>query len=129
MIETNDDWLGRFLEHNENNEQEALHMLWETCAWRQKFGVNGKPLTERGQILLFQLERYLTIFYRYCLIADITEESVKRNYLEDGLCFIYGKDKDDKTMFVIRCKLHTKGSKDFSELQKLVVYWFERLER
>ena len=100
VIETNDHWLGRFLEHNENNEQEALHMLWETCAWRQKFGVN-----------------------------DITEESVKRNYLEDGLCFIYGKDRDDKTMFVIRCKLHTKGSKDFSELQKLVVYWFERLER
>lgn len=54
---------------------------------------------------------------------------MKKEHLESGLCFIYGKDKDDKAMFVIRSKLHTKGSNDFAQLQRLVVYWFERLER
>lgn len=63
------------------------------------------------------------------IITEITEDTVKRNYLEAGLCFIYGKDRDGKAMFVIKCKLYTKGGKDFEELQKLVVYWFERLER
>ncbi|XP_017788200.1 PREDICTED: motile sperm domain-containing protein 2-like [Habropoda laboriosa] len=99
-IKENNSWLKRFLEHNENNVQESLNMLWETCIWRSKFGTN-----------------------------EITEEIVNKDYLENGLCFIYGKDKDGKTMFVIRCKMHTKGSKDFTQLQKLVVYWFERLER
>lgn len=99
-VEENNTWLKRFLEHNEYNVQEALNMLWETCVWRSKFGAN-----------------------------EITEENVKREYLESGLCFMYGKDKDGKTMFVIRSKLHTRGSKDFDQLQKLVMYWFERLER
>ncbi|XP_048263648.1 motile sperm domain-containing protein 2-like isoform X2 [Bombus affinis] len=80
--------------------QDSLNMLWETCSWRSRFGTN-----------------------------EITEENVMKEYLNNGLCFIHGKDKDGKTMFVIKCKLHTKGSKDFSQLQKLVVYWFERLER
>lgn len=99
-IKENNNWLKRFLEHTENNVQEALTMLWDTCTWRRKFGAN-----------------------------EITEDTVKRNYLEAGLCFIYGKDRDGKAMFVIKCKLYTKGGKDFEELQKLVVYWFERLER
>ncbi|XP_033352538.1 motile sperm domain-containing protein 2-like isoform X1 [Bombus vosnesenskii] len=96
----NNNWLKRFLEHNENNMQDSLNMLWETCSWRSKFGTN-----------------------------EITEDNVMKEYLNNGLCFIHGKDKDGKTMFVIKCKLHTKGSKDFTQLQKLVVYWFERLER
>lgn len=61
--------------------------------------------------------------------TEITEENVRKDYLDIGLCFIHGKDKDGKTMFVIKCSLHTKGSKEFNQLQKLVVYWFERLER
>lgn len=99
-VKENNNWLKRFLEHNENNIQESYNMLWDTCTWRSKFGAN-----------------------------EITEDNVKKEYLDAGLCFIHGKDKDGKTMFVIRCKLHTRGSKDFNELQRLVVYWFERLER
>ena len=30
---------------------------------------------------------------------------------------------------LLKCKLHTKGSKDFNELKRAIVYWFERLER
>ncbi|XP_076286455.1 motile sperm domain-containing protein 2 [Lasioglossum baleicum] len=93
-------WLKRFLEHNDYNVDEALNMLWETCIWRKKFGAN-----------------------------EITEDVVRKEYLEDGLCFIHGKDRDDKTIFVIKCKLYTKKGKDYEELKKVVVYWFERLER
>ncbi|XP_033328315.1 motile sperm domain-containing protein 2 [Megalopta genalis] len=93
-------WLKRFLEHNDCNVDEALNMLWQTCIWRKTFGAN-----------------------------ELTEDVVKREYLEDGLCFIHGHDRDGKTMFVIRCKLYTKKGKDYEELQKVVVYWFERLER
>ncbi|KAL7299847.1 hypothetical protein TKK_0007181 [Trichogramma kaykai] len=95
-----DDWLKRFLDHHENNVTEALKMLWDTCEWRRDFGTN-----------------------------DITENNVRRDYLEDGVCFGYGKDIDGKKLFVIKSKLHTKGSRDFNELQRCIVYWFERLER
>ncbi|EGI62159.1 PREDICTED: motile sperm domain-containing protein 2-like [Acromyrmex echinatior] len=99
-IKNNDDWLKRFLEHHEFNEQDAFNMLWETCTWRRKFGTN-----------------------------DITEDNVRRDYLEDGVIFSYSKDKDGKKLFVIKSKLHVKGVKDFAELQRCIVYWFERLER
>lgn len=99
-IKDTDDWLNRFLEHNDCNVQESLSMLWESCSWRRKFGTN-----------------------------DIAEDNVRRDYLEDGSCFSYGKDKDGKRLFVIKSKLHVKGAKDFHELQRCIVYWFERLER
>lgn len=54
---------------------------------------------------------------------------MKREYLEEGSCFGYGKDKDGKKLLVIKLKLHVKGVKDFAELQRCIVYWFERLER
>lgn len=63
------------------------------------------------------------------LIADITEETVKREYLEDGVIFGYGRDKDGMTLLVVRSKLHIKGTKDFVDLQRCIIYWFERLQR
>ncbi|XP_043248458.1 motile sperm domain-containing protein 2-like [Colletes gigas] len=99
-VKENNVWLRRFLEHTECNVQDALNMLWETCTWRKGFNVN-----------------------------EITEHNVKRDYLEDGFCFVHGRDRDGKIMFVIRSKLHAKGSKDLNELRKVIVYWFERIER
>lgn len=52
-IKDNNHWLQRFLEHNENNVQEALNMLWETCCWRSKFGTNGMGYTEFISFYLF----------------------------------------------------------------------------
>ncbi|XP_024936528.1 motile sperm domain-containing protein 2 isoform X2 [Cephus cinctus] len=95
-----DDWLKRFLEHNDLNVQESLSMLWESCDWRKKFGCN-----------------------------DITEHTVRRDYLEEGIFFSHNKDKDGKFLFIVKSKLHVKGAKDFKELQRCIVYWFERLER
>lgn len=54
---------------------------------------------------------------------------MKREYLEEGSCYGYGKDKDGKKLLVIKLKLHVKGVKDFAELQRCIIYWFERLER
>ncbi|XP_043286137.1 motile sperm domain-containing protein 2-like [Venturia canescens] len=99
-IKSQDDWLKRYLEHNEYNIQESLNMLWMSTEWRKKVGAN-----------------------------DITEDNVKREYLEDGVFFGYGKDKDGKTLFIIKSKLHTKGGRDFGELQRCIIYWFERLQR
>ncbi|KAK0081503.1 hypothetical protein PV325_012053 [Microctonus aethiopoides] len=99
-IKMQDDWLRRFLEHTAYNVQEALTMMWTTCEWRKKVGAN-----------------------------DINEDNVNREYLEDGVCFAYGKDKDGKNMFVIKSKLHIKGARDFGELQRCIIYWFERLQR
>lgn len=99
-IKLSDSWLKRFLEHHEFNEQEAFNMLWETCTWRSNFGTN-----------------------------DISEDNVKLEYLKEGICFSHGKDKDGKALFIIKSKLHYKGVKDFPELQRCIVYWFERLER
>lgn len=99
-IKTRDDWLKRFIEHNEGNVQESLSMLWSTCEWRQKVNAN-----------------------------ELNEDNVNRDYLESGVCYSYGKDKDGKTLFIIKSKLHTKNARDFKELQKCIIYWFERLER
>ncbi|KAH0535199.1 motile sperm domain-containing protein 2-like [Cotesia glomerata] len=99
-VKTRDDWLRRFIEHSEFKVDDALNMLWNSCEWRQKVGAN-----------------------------DINEENVRREYLEDGVFFGYGKDKDGKTLFVIRSKLHVRGARDFEELQRCVIYWLERLER
>lgn len=50
-------------------------------------------------------------------------------YLLDGSVFSHGKDVDGCTLLVFKCKKHVKGQRDFEELKKCVVYWFERLER
>lgn len=99
-IKSGDDWLKRFLEHNDLNIQESLNMLWDACEWRKKFDAN-----------------------------NITEHNVRKEYLEEGIFFGYGKDKDGKTLFIFKSRLHVKGTRDFGELQKCVIYWFERLER
>lgn len=41
-VKTDDNYLNRFLLHHDNNLDSAFKMLWETCEWRKKFGVNGK---------------------------------------------------------------------------------------
>lgn len=55
--------------------------------------------------------------------------TVRVDYLEDGIMFPHGVDNDGKLMFIIRCKLHYKNSKDPEECKKCAVYWFERMER
>ncbi|KAK3915935.1 Motile sperm domain-containing protein 2 [Frankliniella fusca] len=99
-IQGGDDWLRRFLLHNDNDIKETLNMMWETVKWRKAFGTN-----------------------------DINEQNVKLEYLEDGSMFSHSRDIDGKSLFILKCKKHIKGQRDMDELKRCLVYWFERLER
>ncbi|XP_050424517.1 motile sperm domain-containing protein 2-like isoform X2 [Adelges cooleyi] len=77
-------------------------MLWNVCEWRKSFGVNE--------------------------LSD-SNGTVRVDYLKEGIMYPHGFDKDGKLMFIIRCKLHYKNSKDFEDCKKCAVYWFERMER
>ncbi|XP_063244503.1 motile sperm domain-containing protein 2-like isoform X2 [Bacillus rossius redtenbacheri] len=95
-----DDWLRRFLMHHECNVNEALQMLWECVEWRKKFGTN-----------------------------EITENNIRMDYVNEGSLFVHNRDKDGSNLLIFKSKKHVKGQKDMDELKRVVVYWFERLER
>ncbi|KRT86352.1 CRAL-TRIO domain containing protein, partial [Oryctes borbonicus] len=97
---TNDFWLKRFLAHHDLNMQLALGMMLETVEWRKEANVN-----------------------------DINETNVRMDYLVDGGVFSRCRDKDGHKLIILNCKKHTKGSKNFDELKRCFIYWFERLER
>jgi len=67
----------------------------------------------------------------FILILEMSESNgtVRIDYLEEGIMYPHGMDIDGKLMFIIRCKLHFKASKDSEECKKCAVYWFERMER
>uniref|UniRef100_A0A146MDY3 Motile sperm domain-containing protein 2 n=1 Tax=Lygus hesperus TaxID=30085 RepID=A0A146MDY3_LYGHE len=97
---SDDNWLKRFLVHHDLDKKEALNMLLDTCEWRKATKVN-----------------------------ELNENTINREYLASGGIFIHSKDKDGKPLFVLKCAKHIKGQKDFEELKKCVIYWFERAER
>lgn len=99
-IKSNDDWLRRFLLHNDGDIKDSLNMAWDTCKWRKTFGTN-----------------------------DISEQNVRVDYLEDGSMFSHSQDIDGKSLLILKCKKHVKGQRDLEELKRCLVYWFERLER
>ncbi|XP_059477640.1 motile sperm domain-containing protein 2-like [Neocloeon triangulifer] len=100
-ITNNDDWLRRFLKHQDLDVKDSLKMLWETCEWRKNYGTN-----------------------------DIKIEMFSHApFQEEGGLFGHNKDKDGKPMLIFRVKTHTKGQHNMDDLKKYTVYWFERLER
>ncbi|KAL1130852.1 hypothetical protein AAG570_012093 [Ranatra chinensis] len=99
-VNNTNDWLRRFLIHHDLDIKDALSMLWDTCEWRKTNKVN-----------------------------EINEQNVNIEYLSEGSLFVHGRDKDGKSLFIFKCKKHVKGQKDFEELKKCVIYWFERVER
>ncbi|KAL1517251.1 hypothetical protein ABEB36_001038 [Hypothenemus hampei] len=93
-------WLQRFLAHHEHNIPLALKMMWVSLNWRKEFGVN-----------------------------DITEQTIKMDLIVKGAFFPCGKDKDGKTLLIIKSKMHTKGAAEGDDLKRCIVYWLERTER
>ncbi|CAH1976983.1 unnamed protein product [Acanthoscelides obtectus] len=41
-VKTSDDWLRRFIMHQEYDTQRALEMLWNSVKWRKENDANGK---------------------------------------------------------------------------------------
>ncbi|CAH1105355.1 unnamed protein product [Psylliodes chrysocephalus] len=99
-IKTNDEWLRRFLLHQEGNKENALNMMWTAVTWRKEQNVN-----------------------------EINENTVKMDVLCSGGFFIHGADIDDCKLLVFKCNKHTKGAVDMDILKRGIIYWFERLER
>lgn len=49
--------------------------------------------------------------------------------LEGGSLFAHNRDKDGRALLIFKSKKHVKGTHDFEEEKRALVYWMERLER
>ncbi|XP_061727518.1 motile sperm domain-containing protein 2-like [Cydia pomonella] len=95
-----DKYLTRLLLHQENDAKMAAEMLWDILVWRKTNNVN-----------------------------DINENTVNMDYIKEGAFFPHGRDVDGNLLLIIKSKMHVKGQKDFEELKKVIIYWFDRTER
>lgn len=48
---------------------------------------------------------------------------------EKGVLFIRNNDVFGKRLLIFKAKHHQKGTVDMDQLQKFIVYYFERIER
>ncbi|CAK1554273.1 unnamed protein product [Leptosia nina] len=95
-----DIYLYRVLEHCQNNVQHAADMLYNIMVWRKANNTN-----------------------------DITEDSVDKDILRDGLYYTRGRDIDSCLLFIMNSKAYVKGQRDVEAVKKVFIYWLERLER
>lgn len=93
-------YLRRILKHTDNDPKLALDMLWDICTWRKSSGAN-----------------------------EINESNIRMDYVNEGAFFPRGRDVDGCILLVVKSKKHVKGTKDFEEIKKIIIYWFDRLER
>ncbi|KAG5676878.1 hypothetical protein PVAND_006683 [Polypedilum vanderplanki] len=95
-----DYWLTNFLEYHDYNVKDALKQCWDTLEWRKKIGIN-----------------------------DISESSVRRDYLLDGNIYTRGFDTDGKLIMFFRIRIYVCGSKTIENLRTYLLYWIERGQR
>ncbi|KOB69484.1 Motile sperm domain-containing protein [Operophtera brumata] len=95
-----DKYLKRVLIHCEKDAKSASDMLWDICTWRKSNAVN-----------------------------DINENTIRLDYVKEGMFFPRGRDVDGSLMLILKSKMHVKGQKSFEDLKKIMIYWFDRLER
>lgn len=93
-------YLRRVLMHSEKDAKQAADMLWDILTWRKSIGA-----------------------------ADINESNIRMDYVKEGVFFPRGRDIDGCLLLIFRSKMHFKGQKDYEELKKIMVYWFDRIER
>lgn len=93
-------WVRRFLLHHEGDSDKALNMIIGTLKWRQKFGAN-----------------------------DISHSNLNLQIVSSGGMFPHCRDKDGKQLFIIKVKSNVKGAYKVEEMHKVLVYWFDRLEK
>lgn len=95
-----DRYLMRIIAHVENNAHDALDMLWDILLWRATVGA-----------------------------SDINETNIRMDYVKEGSIFPHGRDIDGCLLLVFRPKLYRKHKKIFEEVKKIMIYWFDRMER
>ncbi|XP_013163392.1 PREDICTED: motile sperm domain-containing protein 2-like [Papilio xuthus] len=93
-------YLRRVLKHVDNDIKQGVDMLWDIFTWRKSVGAN-----------------------------EINESNIRMDYINEGVFFPRGRDIDGCLLLIIKSKMHVKGQKDFEEIKKAIIYWFDRIER
>lgn len=92
-------YLKRVLSHAKEPKAGA-EMLWNILTWRKLVGAN-----------------------------DINESNVRIDYVQEGIFFPRGRDVDGCLVLIFKAKMHVKGQRDNEELKRILIYWFDRVER
>lgn len=93
-------YLKRVLAHCEKDAKQAADMLWDILTWRKNVGA-----------------------------SNINEDNIRMDYVKEGVFFPRGRDVDGSLLLVFKSKMHIKGQRDYDELKKIMIYWFDRVER
>lgn len=93
-------YLKRVLIHQEKDAKAAADMLWDILTWRKSVGAN-----------------------------EINENTIRMDYVKEGMFFPRGRDVDGCLLLILKSKMHVKGQKDYDEIKKIMIYWFDRCER
>ncbi|EFX68040.1 motile sperm domain-containing protein 2-like [Daphnia pulex] len=99
-LKNDKDWVRRFLLHHDLDKEKAVNMIIGTLKWRSKFGAN-----------------------------DISHSNINLQIVCAGGMFPHCKDKDGKPLFIVKVKSSVKGAYKSDEVHKVLVYWFDRLEK
>ncbi|KAG6461114.1 hypothetical protein O3G_MSEX012427 [Manduca sexta] len=95
-----DKYIKRILTHQEKDVKESADMLWDILTWRKSVGA-----------------------------SDINESNIRLDYVKEGLFFPRGRDVDGCLLLIFKSKMHVKGQRDYEEIKKIMIYWFDRVER
>lgn len=93
-------YINRIIAHCENDANQSADMLWDILTWRKNVGAN-----------------------------DINENTVRLDYINEGIFFPRGRDVDGSLLLIFKSKNHIKGQRDMEEIKKIIIYWFDRIER
>lgn len=93
-------YINRIIAHSENDAQQSADMLWDILTWRKNVGAN-----------------------------DINETNIRLDYMKEGIFFPRGRDVDGCLLLIVKSKNHVKGQKDMEDIKKIIIYWFDRIER
>ncbi|CAL8290044.1 unnamed protein product [Lota lota] len=95
-----DGFVAGYLESKRCVVGDAVKMIDESLQWRKELRVN-----------------------------DITEDSLQRSFLEAGMHYFRGYDKEGHKLFWFRLKIQAKDGRTLQEKKRYLAFWLERFVR
>ncbi|CAL8282619.1 motile sperm domain-containing protein 2 isoform X1 [Gadus morhua] len=95
-----DGFVASYLEAKRHVVADTVKMIDESLQWRNEFSVN-----------------------------DIAEDNLQKSFLEAGMHYFRGYDKDGNKLFWFRLKLQAKDSRTLQEKKRYLAFWLERFVR